>query len=83
MIRGIFSTVGAVLLGTMLLRVVSGSMSLPDVAGRGLVILLVISFIDKVVAPMVGAGLRGLNGPANNESSLGTVPLDKGVEPNG
>lgn len=61
MIRGIFSAVGAIILGTLLIRVVQGAMSLSDVAVRGLVIVVVISLIDKVIAPLVGAALRGLN----------------------
>ena len=60
MIRGIFSAVGAVILPTLLLRVIQGQMSLTDVAVRGLVIVVVISFIDKVIAPMVGAAIRGV-----------------------
>jgi hypothetical protein len=61
MIRGIFSAAGAVIVAVMLIRVVQGEMSLVDVSLRGLVIVLVISAIDKVIAPMVGAALRGLN----------------------
>lgn len=68
MIRGVFSAVGAMILAVLLLRVVQGSMSLMDVAVRGLVIVLVISLIDKVVAPLVGAAIRGLDVAADDES---------------
>ncbi len=83
MIRGIFSAVGAVILATLLIRVVRGSMSLTDVAIRGLVIVLVISVIDKVIAPMVGAGLRGLNAESNRPTEGDNGPVDSGLEANG
>lgn len=83
MIRGIFSAVGAVILATLLIRVVRGSMSLTDVAIRGLVIILVISVIDKVIAPMVGAGLRGLNAQDDSPTHRENGPVDSGLETNG
>lgn len=72
MIRGVFSVAGAVILGVLLVRVVLGQMSLADVATRGLVVVLVISVIDKVIAPMVGAALRGV-GLTKNDESKGSV----------
>ena len=60
MIRGAFSVIGAVILGVLLVRVVQGEMRLIDVAVRGLVIVVVISLIDKVIVPMVGAALNGV-----------------------
>lgn len=83
MIRGIFSAVGAVILATLLVRVVRGSMSLTDVAIRGLVIILVISVIDKVIAPMVGAGLRGLNAQGDSPTTGESGPVDSSMEANG
>lgn len=83
MIRGVFSAVGAVILATLLVRVVRGSMSLTDVAIRGLVIILVISVIDKVIAPMVGAGLRGLNAQSESPTTRESGPVDSGLEANG
>lgn len=83
MIRGVFSAAGAVILATLLLRVVQGSMSLMDVAVRGLVIVLVISLIDKVIAPMVGAGLRGLNVASEPATPTEAVAVDSSAEPNG
>lgn len=83
MIRGIFSAVGAVILATLLLRVVRGSMSLMDVAIRGLVIVLVISLIDKVIAPMVGAGLRGLDVATDQKDTRDVSRPDSGAGPNG
>lgn len=67
MIRGIFSAAGAVILATLLLRVIQGQMSLIDVAVRGLVIVVVISVVDKVISPMVGAALRGVAVKSDNE----------------
>lgn len=83
MIRGIFSAAGAVILATLLVRVVQGKMSLMDVAVRGLVIVLVISLIDKVIAPMVGAGLRGLNVASEPTLPNEVVAVDSSAEPNG
>jgi hypothetical protein len=83
MIRGIFSAAGAVILATLLLRVVQGSMSLMDVALRGLVIVLVISLIDRVIAPMVGAGLRGLNVAIDDDSTRDAAGREASGGPNG
>lgn len=69
MIRGVFSVAGAVLLAVLLLRVVQGQMSLIDVAARGLVIVLAISLVDKVIAPTVGALLRGIGVMSEDEST--------------
>ncbi len=71
------------MLATLLVRVVQGKMSLMDVALRGLVIILVISVIDKVIAPMVGAGLRGLNVASDPKLPADVAALDQGSEPNG
>jgi hypothetical protein len=73
MIRGTFSVLGAVILGVLLIRVVQGEMRLIDVAVRGLVIVVVISLIDKVVAPMVGAALNGVSVRPESKSSDGPV----------
>jgi multisubunit Na+/H+ antiporter MnhG subunit len=73
MIRGTFSVLGAVILGVLLIRVVQGEMRLIDVAVRGLVIVVVISLIDKVVAPMVGAALNGVGVRPESKSSDGPV----------
>lgn len=69
MIRGVFSVAGAILLAVLLLRVVQGQMSLIDVAARGLVIVLAISLVDKVIAPTVGALLRGIGVMSADESA--------------
>lgn len=83
MIRGVFSAVGAVILATLLVGVVRGTMSLMDVAVRGLVIILVISVIDKVIAPMVGAGLRGLNVANDDTSTREHTSVESSSETNG
>jgi len=74
MIRGVFSAVGATIIALLLVRVIMGSMSLVDVAIRGLVIVVVISFIDKVIAPLVGAAIRGLNVALDEEPEDKSVP---------
>jgi Mn2+/Fe2+ NRAMP family transporter len=59
-IRGVLSITGAIILVVLLFRVIQGDMSLMDVAVRGLVIVLCISVVDKVLAPTIGAALRGM-----------------------
>jgi len=73
MIRGTFSVIGAVILGVLLIRVVQGEMRLIDVAVRGLVIVVVISMIDKVIVPMVGAALNGVGVLPESKSPEGPV----------
>jgi hypothetical protein len=73
MIRGTFSVFGAVILGVLLIRVVQGEMRLIDVAVRGLVIVVVISMIDKVIVPMVGAALNGVGVRPESKSHEGPV----------
>ena len=71
MIRGTFSVFGAVILSVLLIRVVQGEMRLIDVAVRGLVIVVVISMIDKVIVPMVGAALIGVGVRPESKSHEG------------
>lgn len=58
MIRGVFSIAGLGILLVLLVRAALGQVSLTDVAIRGLVIVVCIAVVDKVIVPLIAAGLR-------------------------
>lgn len=58
MIRGVFSIAGLGILVVLLVRAALGQVSLVDVAVRGLVIVVCIAVVDKVIVPVIAAGLR-------------------------